>query len=956
MQPNLEKYTLMKKILSILSLCLLSMSMFAVIASPEPIEVTQPDGSTLTVKLVGDEFHSYYTTLDGTPLRRTASGKFVKDASVAEMPAQARKARQVVQKVNFNQNFPLSGSPKSIVILVNFTDVKFTYKVEDFQDMLNTSGYKKNDGIGSARDYFIACSDSIFSPIFDCYGPVTLSRDQAYYGKNVGGNNSANADQMVTEACQLVEEMGIDLAQYDTNNDGRLDNVFIYYAGHNEAEHGGDNTIWPHRHVVNSPIKVSGKTIYDYACTSELRGSTGTSMCGIGTFCHEFGHVLGLPDYYDTDDKDGSQYTIGDWDIMCSGSYNGNGKTPPTYTAGERFQLGWLVPTQLKKPGQYLLNPLSTSNEAFLIASGEHSLTWNNNQGEYWLLENRQNVGWDAALSSLPATGMLIWHIDYDASAWATNTPNNKQPLRYDIEEAGGNKGYSAASDPYPGSNNITFFTPTMHSGELLNQPIFNIKEVEELISFTYISDGSTTLRLDKEMIELTTTVNDAKKIESWDPQSFNLLGNGLDPEKQLTLTTGTNLFRLYAGEKAPARNSSSWQRSISIEILNDSSINQRVWVSFVPSKQDCEASKSNISIKSESVTTSLPLIGYAPRPTYVVTPTIVATTDITPYSFKTKWLNQEDAEQFYLTLYQIEEGKTDFKQGFENFDSAKEIQNEGWESNTTLTTTSDKADGSRALYFKKNGDEVKSETYPAAITELSFWYNAFASTKDTVGVIKLEAYNEKEWTVEDNIIVVKRSKKVTARYTFEPEKNYRIFRLVWMDKGERGVAIDAFTATASQKISYLYKEKDITLEAFTFGDTASYTFDGLTPNSTYYYQIQTTDLDKGCEEHLTSLSPAETATTIAGKPKDGEQLTIAYDSINYNPAQHAIYLTNPGNNDCLYFYTTDGRLIYSINVKKDVCIYPLNLNLFTRGEIYIVQHAIGSKLGRKNKWAKFVF
>lgn len=944
----------MKKILSIFTFCLLSMSMFAVIASPEPIEVTQPDGSTLMVKLVGDEFHNYYTTLDGTPLRRTANGMFIEDASVAEMPAQAHKARRIAQKVNFEQNFPLSGSPKSIVILVNFTDVKFTHKKKDFEEMLNNSGYNKNNGIGSARDYFIACSDSIFSPIFDCYGPVTLSNNQAYYGKNVGKNNSANANKMVIEACRLVEEMGVDFAQYDTNNDGKIDNVFIYYAGHNEAEHGGDNTIWPHRSIITTPTVVSGKSVYDYACTSELRGNSGTAMCGIGTFCHEFGHVLGLPDYYDTS-KD-NRYTIGEWDIMCSGSYNGNGKTPPTYTSGERFQLGWLTPTQLKKPGQYLLNPLASSNEAYLIAESDHPLVWRADQGEFWLIENRQNVGWDASLSTLPATGMLIWHIDYSAEAWNANTPNNSTPMRYDLEEAGGVKGYSAGSDPFPGTNNITFFTPTMHSGQLLNQPLFNIKETEGLISFTYISDGSTSLRLDKEMLELTTTVTDAKKIDSWTPQSFNILGSGLDPNKPLGLTTGTNIFRLYAGETAPNRNSNEWKRSISIEALNDSSVNQRIWVSFLPSKQDCEANKSNVSIKSENVSTSLPLVGYAPRPTYVVTPKVVATTDVTPYSFNAKWLNQEDAEQFYLTLYQIEEGTTDFKQSFENFNSAESILNEGWESNTTLTTTSDKADGARALYFKENGDQITSETYPTAITKVSFWYNAFAATKDTVGVIKLEAYNGKEWTIKDNIIVVKRSKKMTAEYTFDLADNYRTFRLVWMDKGERGVAIDAFVATASQKIIYHYKGKDLTLEAFTFGDTATYTFNNLTPNSTYYYQVQTTDLNKGCEEHLTSLSPAEIVTTIAGQSKDGEHLTIAYDSINYNPAQHAIYITQANDNDYLYFYSADGRLVQSIKVKYGVYIYPLNLNLFTRGEIYLVQHAINSKLGRKNKWAKFVF
>ena len=333
---------------SIVVTLMCGVSAYAVIASPEPVSVIQGDGSSISVRIVGDEFHHYYTLLDGTPVRCDANGMYIPDASVVKEPVAARKARRIAQEQMVGGSFPLTGSPKSIVILVNFQDLKFQYKLEDFERMLNTSGYKENDGIGSARDYFIACSDSAFAPIFDCYGPVTLSQSYAYYGANSGSNNSVHADKMVIEACDLVADAGVDFAQYDTDNDGRIDNVFIYYAGHNEAEGGGANTIWPHRSAIMGDERVNGKRIYDYACTSELRGSAGNGMCGIGTFCHEFGHVLGLPDYYDTGYN---QYTVGTWDIMCSGSYNGSGKTPPSYTAGERFQLGWLKPVQLKDAG-----------------------------------------------------------------------------------------------------------------------------------------------------------------------------------------------------------------------------------------------------------------------------------------------------------------------------------------------------------------------------------------------------------------------------------------------------------------------------------------------------------------------------------------------------------------------------------------------------------------------------
>ena len=271
----------MRKIFAILGACMLSVCAWAVMATPEPVVKTQADGTEVTLKLKGDEFHSYYTRMDGTPVR-------LDKTSAAVPTAAARKARRIAQQKNFAATFPLSGSPHSVVILVNFSDQKFQYKQEDFEKMLNESGYSTNGGVGSARDYFIACSDSIFSPIFDCYGPIELKKTSADYDSHTAS--------MVVEACKKVsEDLGVDMSVYDTNNDGRIDNVFIYYAGHNEAEGGASSTIWPHRSIVTNGERVNGKLIYDYACTSELRGSAGNAMCGIGTFCHEFGRTITTP-------------------------------------------------------------------------------------------------------------------------------------------------------------------------------------------------------------------------------------------------------------------------------------------------------------------------------------------------------------------------------------------------------------------------------------------------------------------------------------------------------------------------------------------------------------------------------------------------------------------------------------------------------------------------------------
>ena len=945
----------MKRYLGILVAALVcSASAWAVMASPEPFEYTKPDGTKVMARIYGDEFHSYIESLDGELLE----GR--RDAEALEQAAITRSLRRATKGAG-DLTFPRTGSPRSLVLLVGFSDLDFEQNLADFQDLLMKSGYNYNGATGSCRDYYIASSDSIFQPQFDCYGPYKLTRPMAYYGAHSGNANDANAHDMVAEACQMAHAAGVNFKNYDANNDGILDNVFVFYAGHNEAEGGGQNTIWPHQsNIAYLSVRLDGILINSYACTSEYKSASGKTRCGVGTFCHEFGHVIGQPDFYDTKYN---YYSVGNWSIMCQGSYNNGGNTPPTFSAYERMYEGWLTPKQLELPGQYTLSDVPFKKEAYLIAASTHNLSGSApNPNEFFILDYRSgDNGWDAAL---PNHGMIVWHIDYSASAWSTNTPNNGPTImRMHLEEANGinwkkraNHEDGRASDVYPGSNNVTSFNPTLHNGTSLEQPIFNITEAGSVINFTYISTGGTTLRADEKSIELTTTYSDNKKIVDWEPQHFNVLGTGLAPDKPLALTIPSANFRIYAGDEAPAMNSSLWVRSLSLNAAADSTLQQRVWVSFVPTKQSCSAVQANLSISSENASITLPLTGYAPRPTYVKVPETLPTGLVTPYSFVARWVNQEDAEKFYVTLYQVEEGTTEFKQNFENFSDPSKILAEGWKSNTNLTTTTDKSDGQRALYLKNYGDVITSETYPSPVTKLSFWYSAFASLADTIGVLQIEAYNDTAWVQYENVLVAKNSKKVTAKYDIDAKRNFRAFRITWIDNGENGVAFDAFVATTSQKINYVYKGTELSLTPYYYGDTLNYTISGLMPASTYYYQVQATDLDKGCEEHLTVLSDPIKVTTIAGQPMDSKQLSIAYDSINYNPAQHTIYLTTAQNGDYLYFYNTSGGLVYSQRVQEGVYAYPLDLSRFLRGEVYMVQHAVNGKLGRKNKWAKFVY
>ncbi|MBO4518820.1 MAG: M6 family metalloprotease domain-containing protein [Paludibacteraceae bacterium] len=939
----------MRKIVSVLLGSLLSIAAYAVMATPEPIVKTQADGTTVTLKLVGDEFHSYYTTLDGTPVRLNNKGMWVKDESVTVMPEKAKKARRIAQQTMLSSNYPLTGSPKSLVILVNFKDLAFQYKLEDFQRLLTESGYSTNNGVGSARDYFIACSDSIFSPQFDCYGPVTLGREMAYYGADEGGDHSPHADLMIVEACNLVDGLGIDLTQYDTDNDGRLDNVFVYYAGHNQAEGASTNTIWPHRSVVGGNNRVQGLLIHDYACTSELRGSSGKSMCGIGTFCHEFGHVLGLPDYYDTESS--STYTVGSWDIMCSGSYNGSGKTPPSYTAGERFQLSWLKPVQLKDAGTYTLEPLATTNTAYLIAKTEHNLSFSSaNPNEYWLLENRQNVGWDRHSTSLPGTGMLIWHVEYNASIWGANTPNNSTPQRYHIEEAGGKRGYSADSDPYPGTKKVTTFTPMLHNGDIVEQPLTDIAESGQNITFTFKSNGF--MFLPTELPVIQSTYNPDTK-QAYTPGSkVRIVGEGLIPNATVSIAVSTNGFSI-------SNDSTNWTSSLSATVGADSLLEKDIYVRYRPGKQVCDIQRGTITVRQDKSVGTLTIRGTSPRPVLIEAPDITSVLEVTPTSFLLKWAPQQDAEEYYVTLYHLEEGRESTMESFEGFDDEMTVAESGWWTSFYRTTTKAKEEGAVSMWFKENNETLLSPIYPLPVVELSMWLNAPATTETEVGLLYLVGYSETGGIDTLDIIhITKNTKKQTYSKTFTEEQGYRRFELSYTALGGEGLCLDAFTTTFNKKTIYTYQGREKTIIPQDLDDQERYTqfyaYD-LTPNTTYYLRMQCSE-NKGCEEHLSELSQISYVITPEGETADSKHLTLAYDSINYDPATNVIYLPQALSNGSLNIYNPDGELIKSIPVSMHHNIIPINKEEFAHGALYLLKYLPEDKMARKSPWIKVIF
>ena len=955
----------MKKLLCCLSVIVFSVSLWAVTATPDPFAVTQPDGTTIMVRLVGDEYHAYYTTEDGTPLRRLDNGFFVEDYTVKEEfagVAAQRRAKAIGPRENATR-FPLTGSPKSLVLLVGFNDLPFDQSLEDFDKLLNQSGYDYNGATGSCRDYFIAASDSLFQPQFDVYGPYTVKGNVADYGAESGGNHDKDPVSMVIDACLLAAENGVDFDEYDTDNDGVLDNVFIYYAGHNQAEGASANTIWPHKHSVASRnIKVDGKYLATYACTSEYSGSAGTRRASIGTFCHEFGHVLGLPDLYDTGY---SHYTVANWDIMCSGNYNNNGRTPPTYSAYERFFLGWLQPEQLTEKGQHSLEPLQESNQAYLLADRTHNLNGDNpNPNEFFMLEYRTKTGWD---TYLPGSGMLVWHIDYLASAWYSNTPNNGPNfLRIHMEEANGitwkersNSENGRASDPYPGTNKVTEFLPKLHDGTILNdQNIFSITDNSTWLSFIYKGIGDVKLSTDVQEITLTTTVSDSRKIVDWEPKSFVLTAEALN-DTIITLTTSKSNFLLAVGEEAPKYSSKDWSKTINI-VTQEPNVTKTVWVSYKPSQQSCDELTATINVSTVGASATLGIKAYSPRPIYITTPVLTPVTNVTPYSFRVAWKPVEDAVLYYLTLFQSEEGETSFVQGFENFNNYDAIKEEGWQSTTNRTTTSAKADGTKSLYLKVTGDQITTELYQAPISSISFWVNAFSASVTEIGYIDVEAWNGTEWVTSEEwrTTILSSTKRKTCYLTFAEEDQYTQFRLTFTDNGGSGVAFDAFTATCARNITYIYKGKDLSVDASMDESMCSYEFTNLLENSTYYHSVQSSDITKGCEEHISPASEVIAVTTLSassGKDKDENQLPLAIDSINYDAPTHIVYLSNPQTGNTLNIYNMQGRLVYSCPTITGVTEYVIPVEQLQKGCIYLIKYMENGRVRRKQGWAKIV-
>jgi len=438
---------------------------------------------------------------------------------------------------------------RGLLIVVEFADWKLAEgnTIQAFDSLANADNYTYNGATGSCKKYYQDQSNGQYTPQFDVVGPVVLPQPLAFYGTDAA---SAGDDRyivdFVIDACKGAQKMGADFSNYDQDNDGCVDLVYILYAGFSQAEGAPDSTIWPHAWDIQSALYygntkqteyyvnvdkngyitsqnlpvLDGKNILRYACSNELRyiDKTRTS---IGTICHEFGHVLGLADLYHT--AGGTNNEIpGSWALMSHGNYLNNGNTPPNLSVWEKYFLGWIEPEMLATTQSitlpadgktyYMLNRTS-------IMPKDGPLTTDTT----YYFENRQMTGWDRYL---PGHGMLVWRVVYDSTEWFYNTPNNTT-TRFLLVTSNGSAPYTSdlhggrrQDVPFPGSWFVTDFEPYQHA--TLN----DIEEDNDIISFKFTNTTTS--------IESPTIVNPAVN-NKW----YDILGQPVDITSYSGLVVG---------------------------------------------------------------------------------------------------------------------------------------------------------------------------------------------------------------------------------------------------------------------------------------------------------------------------------------------------------------------------------------------------------------------------------
>ena len=519
-------------------------NMMAIPAHPKALTVQQPDGSTVTIRLHGDEWQHFNTTSDGYSVVKDSrgyyvyaelkEGKLLPTALVAhdaaersadetawlagvqkyQAPAMTEQVLRMKEMTQKRQAETLAARRaarydynnfKGLIILVEFNDKSFSR--EDYKDLLtdmvnkeNYDGYVDTKGskqkyTGSVRDYFSDNSGGKFQPQFDIVGPYQINYSQ------YDAHGTSNVAPLLNAAIEAADP-DVDFSQYDGDNNGVVDLIYFMIAGNGSNYNGNDSGLfWPHRSMIYNPntyqwIYKDGVQLRDYASSVELYGwlsqPNTVIIDGIGTICHEFSHVLGLPDFYDTDyeGSGGQSNHPGIWSVMAGGSYENISRTPVGYSLYERYAVGFTEePQKITEAGEYTLDPLVTSMTGWRIDTPV--------KDEFFLFENRQKSSkWDAYL---PGSGMLVHRVDFtNPTVWSmsSNAGNkvNANPAHnyYEVVRAGGDNHSGTAHDIFPGASHVKTLNNATSPANLLTWAgketqwgLTNIKLTDGVVTFT---------------------------------------------------------------------------------------------------------------------------------------------------------------------------------------------------------------------------------------------------------------------------------------------------------------------------------------------------------------------------------------------------------------------------------------------------------------------------------------